>query len=435
MDMNNSEGSNYHSSQIPPDETLKNFGRQKSFSTLSHRSQSKNSSFRAGIGLKNVARHTLGIILLTATLVLWTSSNFLASYIFADNSYSKPYFVTYINTAFFAFSLIPIVLKFIYRHGIVHIRVLVFNHWHGWRYGHNTVWSNSIESDEEAESLILSSHNGSLADDESALSPSISEVSVSSMDRLDLYQTAKLSLEFCLLWFTANYLIAACLKYTSVASSTILTSTSSIWTLIFGVISKVEIFSCRKLFGVLASLIGIILISIVDLSGENNDEHRGNFPHKSQSEIALGDAMAIASALLYGIYTVLMKKRIGNEDRVNMPLFFGLIGLFNLILLWPGFLVLHLSRIETFELPPTRHIWLIVLLNSTFSLVSDICWAYSMLLTSPLVVTVGLSLSIPISLVAQIFLSSQYSSGLYWVGATVVFFSFLLVSQESKNES
>ncbi|POS88435.1 hypothetical protein EPUL_000044, partial [Erysiphe pulchra] len=282
-------------------------------------------------------------------------------YIFADNSYSKPYFVTYVNTAFFAISLIPIFLKFVYRHGIVNLRVLVFNYWHGWRHGHNTVWLNSTESDEEAESLMLSSHNGSLADDESAFTPSISEVSVSSVDRLDFYETAKLSLEFCLLWFTANYLIAACLKYTSVASSTILTSTSSIWTLIFGALAKVELFSCRKLFGVLASLVGVILISIVDLSGEDNDEHRGNFPHKSQSEIALGDAMAIASALLYGIYTVLMKKRIDNEDRVNMPLFFGLIGLFNLILLWPGFFVLHFSGIETFELPPTRHIWLIVL--------------------------------------------------------------------------
>lgn len=35
--------------------------------------------FRAGIGLNNVARRTLGIILLLVTVVLWTGSNFLAS--------------------------------------------------------------------------------------------------------------------------------------------------------------------------------------------------------------------------------------------------------------------------------------------------------------------------------------------------------------------
>lgn len=57
-----------------------------------------------------------------------------------------------------------------------------------------------------------------------------------------------------------------------------------------------------------------------------------------------------------------------------------------------------------------------------------------MLLTSPLVVTVGISLSIPLSLVGQMIISSQYSSGLYWVGAVVVLLSFLLVNHETKDE-
>lgn len=37
------------------------------------------SGFRAGVGLENVARRTLGIILLLVTVFLWTASNFLAS--------------------------------------------------------------------------------------------------------------------------------------------------------------------------------------------------------------------------------------------------------------------------------------------------------------------------------------------------------------------
>lgn len=55
-----------------------------------------------------------------------------------------------------------------------------------------------------------------------------------------------------------------------------------------------------------------------------------------------------------------------------------------------------------------------------------------MLLTSPLVVTVGLSLTIPLSLVGQILLQGEYASVLYWVGAVVVFLSFLIVNHESK---
>lgn len=55
-----------------------------------------------------------------------------------------------------------------------------------------------------------------------------------------------------------------------------------------------------------------------------------------------------------------------------------------------------------------------------------------MLLTTPLVVTVGLSLTIPLSLVGQIVLQGQYASAIYWVGAAIVFLSFAVVNHESK---
>ena len=189
--------------------------------------------------------------------------------------------------------------------------------------------------------------------------------SVSIDDRLDTWETGKLSLEFCILWFAANYFVAACLEYTTVASSTILTSTSSIFTLLFGSLIAVERFTLKKLIGVLASLAGVVLISSVDISGES-DENRGSFPHKSPRQIAIGDALALGSAILYGLYTVTMKKRIRTEERVNMPLFFGFVGAFNIALLWPGFFVLHFIRIETFELPPTKRIWTIILVRLKF---------------------------------------------------------------------
>lgn len=118
----------------------------------------------------------------------------------------------------------------------------------------------------------------------------------------------------------------------------------------------------RKLLGVLASLIGIMLVSRVDISG-NSDGNRGTFPHKSQGELAIGDSMAAFSAILYGVYTIVMKKRVGGEDAVNMPIFFGLVGLWNMVLLWPGFLILHLTGAEPFQLPPTSRIWAIVMVS------------------------------------------------------------------------
>ena len=138
---------------------------------------------------------------------------------------------------------------------------------------------------------------------------------------------------------------------------------TGVWTLIFGALLSVEKFTIRKLIGVLASLAGIILISSIDITG-NQDKNRGSFPHKSHREIAIGDVLALTSAVMYGIYTTLMKKRIGDESRVDMPLFFGFVGLFNTITLLPGFFVLHFTGIETFELPPTRRILAIVLVSS-----------------------------------------------------------------------
>jgi solute carrier family 35, member F5 len=72
-----------------------------------------------------------------------------------------------------------------------------------------------------------------------------------------------------------------------------------------------------------------------------------------------------------------------------------------------------------------------VKVNSATSLISDICWAYAMLLTTPLIVTLGLSLTIPLSLVGQIILQAQYASPTYLVGATIVFLSFMVVNYES----
>ncbi|KGO35840.1 Drug/metabolite transporter [Penicillium expansum] len=290
-------------------------------------------------------------------------------------------------------------------------------------------WKYSHDPEAEEESIL---HSGSDEED-GRFAP---ERQDPPNGKLGLKATAKLSIQFCLLWFTANYFAMGCLQFTSVGSTTILTSTSGVWTMVFGALLRVEKFTMRKFMGVMASLIGIILISRVDLSksdtGDATDGSEGSFPHKSSGEIALGDAMAAFSAILYGLYTVVMKKQVGDESRVNMPLFFGLVGFFNIIFLWPGFFVMHWTGLEPFSLPETSRVWSIILINAFASFISDIAWAYAMLLTTPLIVTVGLSMTIPLSLIGQMVLQSQYSSPMYWVGAAIVFLSFLVVQHESK---
>lgn len=197
----------------------------------------------------------------------------------------------------------------------------------------------------------------------------------SSAGKLGLGQTARLAAQFCMLWFLANYFAISCLQFTTVGSATILTSTSGVWTLIFGALIRVERFTLRKALGVLASVIGVVLISRVDLSSSSNTpdgipSDGGDDPYSSKTpaEIALGDAMAALSAIVYGIYTIVMKKQVGDESRVNMQLFFGLVGLFNVFLLWPGFILLHVLDIERFSLPTENRIWVIILVRTPITL-------------------------------------------------------------------
>lgn len=365
--------------------------------------------------------------------------------VLADNTYSKPFALTYVNTAFFILPLIPMLGLKAYRRPE---DILL------WKY-ECAAWIRKRRSSVErkgsagtisVQSPLSTGRRRSVSESQQLLlgDPMIPPQHMSSKshydvtrtsDQLSLPETMKLGFEFCMLWFLANYFIGVSLEYTTVASSTILTSTASIFTLIFGVVFKVEKFTLRKLLGVLASLAGIILVSSVDLSGDSSDDdHRGSFPQKSFREVAVGDILALLAAVMYGIYAVFMKKRIPDESAVNMPLFFGLVGLINVLLLWPGFFILHWTGIERFSLPPDNRTTLIIVSNAIASMVADLAWAYAVLLTSPIVVTVGLSTTIPLSLIGQIVFNSQSASVLYWVGALVVVLSFVFVNHEDKSE-
>lgn len=348
----------------------------------------------------------------------------------------------------FMLAMIPTLLRTAYRrqrkHGDLYIRLRsVFSRRRSRRHVH---LEDTVDT-EDSESAAFIGHTKSP-------SPSLTDTDANGQGKhLGIAPTARLSLTFCFLWFGANYFAMSCLQHTTVASATILTSTASFWTLLIGALTGTEIFTWRKLLGVLGSLVGIILISQVDLAAPSADSETGGlllrlvkkslsvraedtFPDKSSSEIALGDALALLSAIIYGVYTVTLKKTTMKAlpRSLNMPLFFGLVGVFNLILLFPMFPVLHYTKLERFQLPPSRRIWTILLVNSVSSLLSDICWAYAMVLTSPLVVTVGLSLTIPLSLVGEMVLQGHYEGWVYWLGAAVVVGSFLFVDHEEREE-
>lgn len=83
----------------------------------------------------------------------------------------------------------------------------------------------------------------------------------------------------------------------------------------------------------------------------------------SISCVTLGNILALLSALFYAMYVILLKVSIKAEYRIDMQLFFGFVGLFNIVGCWPVGLILHLTRVEIFELPHTKQVVYGILIN------------------------------------------------------------------------
>ncbi|TCD69972.1 hypothetical protein EIP91_005561 [Steccherinum ochraceum] len=257
---------------------------------------------------------------------------------------------------------------------------------------------------------------------------------------LTVEETARLAAWFCLLWFIANWSQNASLGYTSVASSTILSSMSGFFTLGIGRIFRVETLTIIKIAAVVTSFGGVILVSLSDSSQVEQDlavraQLASTLTVKGYSvRHIIGDSLSLLSALFYALYVTLLKVRIRNESRVDMQLFFGFVGLFNILLTWPIGLVLHLTGAEPFELPSKTSTIVFVLISMAITLSSDFIYVIAMLKTTPLVVTIGLSLTIPFAVVGDFILKKPTKLQVIF-GAMVVLLSFVAVGlEDSKNK-
>ncbi|KAK4704168.1 solute carrier family 35, member F5, partial [Phenoliferia sp. Uapishka_3] len=235
-------------------------------------------------------------------------------------------------------------------------------------------------------------------------------------------QTAALALVFCGLWFTANWAMNAALGYTSVSSTTILSSMSGFFTLGVGACVGVDEITPAKLGSVVLSIIGVVVVSKSDHDLPSAPSEGG--PTLPTAPL-LGDALALASALAYAFYVILLKVRIKNEARVSMTLFFGFVGLFNIFLIWPIGVILHFTRMEIWEWPHGGKLWLSIVINAGITFVSDALYLRAMLMTSPLAVTLGISLTIPLAMAGDIYRGTQIGGWKIYLGGALVLGSFV----------
>jgi solute carrier family 35 protein F5 len=285
------------------------------------------------------------------------------------------------------------------------------------------------------------------------------------------------------LWFISNYSYAISLRWTTIASSTVLASMGSIFAFIFATCTRYgdERVTWVKVVGVSLCFMGGVatawtdagagggnsassLSSSVDNHDNNNNDENRNLLHRllqhsadlanSNSSISwtlVGDFAGLLSAMGYGAYTVLLRHLCPkDENRMSMQLLFGYVGLLNMITLFPVALYLILTpnhdrqssdegdneddnSSEQHATTTTTLTWTIFLyligMGLVDNVISDYLWARAVILTSATVASVGLGLTIPMAFLADKVMGSNTQTHLGDIlGAFCVLLGFVFVN-------
>ncbi|KAL4569173.1 hypothetical protein LXL04_024807 [Taraxacum kok-saghyz] len=370
-------------------------------------------------------RWVLGLIYILAVATIWIAASFVVQSV-VDGGVS-PFLVTYICNSLF---VIYIPLVEIGRYLEDNYSNLLF-----WRSKDDSISiSNPPRTqDSEVVNLLVEKHIGTVTeeavnndDDDVSLETTVVSSQHATCEQLDSKgrwtrkRLAKVSLLICPFWFLAQLSFNLSLKYTSVTSNTILSSSSSLFTFLVSLAFLGEKFTWIKLASVLLCMGGTIIVSL-------GDSETGTSAIASNP--TLGDILALISSAFYAVYITLIRKNLPDEEddsktgKVSMAQFLGFLGLFNLVIFSPVAIILHLANLEPFDTITRKQFGLIVGKGLLDNVLSDYLWAKAVLLTTTTVATAGLSIQVPLAAIVDTVIGNA-PGFIDYVGAVAVMVGF-----------
>lgn len=345
----------------------------------------------------------LGLVYIVAVAAIWIAASYLVQTV-VDEGVS-PFLLSYICNSLF----------------LVYIPIIEFARCFENLIGYVCFWQSNANN--------VKNENSENPEIDGLLNQEVESTSVLKQKQWSRSQVAKVSLLICPFWFFAQFTFNLSLKYTSVTSNTILSSTSSLFTFLVSLAFLGENFTWMKLISVLLCMGGTVIVSLADSNVGVN---------AIATNPVLGDTLAIVSACLYAVYISLIRKKLPDErkgeGKASMAEFLGYLGLFNLLIFFPIGLILNFTKIEVFNRLTWYQFGLIVAKGLLDNVLSDYLWAKAVLLTTTTVATAGLTIQVPIAALIDSILGHPPHI-LNYIGAFVIMAGFIGINVPEKPSS